>query len=67
MLWDLIAFLDDETVKKINERGGLKAIVVSCQFHSCASLENGAGNFQGAFVVKDFFNCKRLLNHERLL
>jgi len=33
MLWDLIAFLDDETVRKINDRGGLKAIVVGKSFH----------------------------------
>lgn len=29
VLWDLIAFLDNETIDKINELGGLEAIVIS--------------------------------------
>ncbi|RGP61044.1 hypothetical protein FLONG3_10663 [Fusarium longipes] len=29
VLWDCITLLDDETIQKINERGGLKAIVIS--------------------------------------
>lgn len=29
ILWDCIAFLDDETVEKIKAKGGLKAIVIS--------------------------------------
>ncbi|KAF8524323.1 beta-lactamase-like protein [Hysterangium stoloniferum] len=29
ILWDLIAFIDDETVQKIDELGGIQAIVIS--------------------------------------
>lgn len=29
VLWDCIAYLDDETVEKIKSKGGLKAIVIS--------------------------------------
>jgi glyoxylase-like metal-dependent hydrolase (beta-lactamase superfamily II) len=29
VLWDILAFIDNETVSFINEKGGLKAIVIS--------------------------------------
>ena len=29
VLWDLVAYIDEETVNKIKIKGGLKAIVVS--------------------------------------
>lgn len=29
VLWDILAFIDDETVSFINEKGGLKAIIIS--------------------------------------
>lgn len=29
VLWDLVAYLDEDTVKRIEELGGLKAIVIS--------------------------------------
>ena len=34
VLWDLVPFIDERFVREVEEKGGLKAIVVGCmQYH----------------------------------
>ncbi|KAI8869140.1 hypothetical protein GQ42DRAFT_163645 [Ramicandelaber brevisporus] len=49
ILWDCIAFIDDETVKKVNELGGIKAIVISHP-HYYSSMREWSARFGGVPV-----------------
>lgn len=53
VLWDCIAYLDDETEKFINDKGGLKAIVISHPHYYTTHLDWAKTFDCPVYIAKD--------------
>jgi hypothetical protein len=52
VLWDCVTFIDDKTVQKINELGGIKYIILSHP-HFFASMVEWANRFDAKIIIQD--------------